>query len=703
MSIGIKISIDAIRNNDFPFKSDLLFGLDGTIITIGASKYFKDTTANGRNFLITNYDFDSSRTNAFPYKSAATISAPAADAILIAADINNFLYDSGGNPNQISVVSLFQDIDYAHKIFTKHIAQVINGSGVETTEPCVINMCMYANVKSGTDLTICQNYFGVPTEVTTNVKWVDANFTGTSLGTKAAPYKTLVELNNTVSDIVYVKSGNYDISSQKLIDSTSPINILGIGLATSKPTANASFVFFPQTKIEGFVLGDFNGCTTNFSIQVGMEFVRCKITKTSDNSASDTFAADRGSTLPYIKFKYCVINAVKRRGLVWNYRLHTLLQVDSCIGSFITYTVSYPTTNVVYQHNKFTAATTITESVNVTVLDNASNYAFALSPSGATIITSNRINANITTSTKPSSLDCQLNTVLDGQMVLLACNNAIVKYNYVHSSYTDKTTVHSVITLFSNSGGNITGVELMYNTFIGTAINSTIVEIGTYGESDTNGINGCKVYGNKIVNEFVGAGTGHSLFCHSGINYDVRYNDITHSNGHGIVVKAYGAHYTVTTPNICYNIFRCTGSSSNVIWVRGAYGVTFANNVAVNFVGIRIFNCDDNALGQDNSLLTFNNLITLSGTVTYVTPTVQVTTRNDAINRNGNTITNGIPVTDFDITTVIDSNGVPVSKVEHAEVVSGFETGLAANYLIPSAITYQTQAATWQNGAVILP
>ena len=137
---------------------DALFILDGTIVDVEGTKYFKDKTSNGRNFLITDYDFNSDWTRGFPYKSMATISAPIGDTVLITADINNFFYASADStPNEIPVVSLFQDIDYEHKIFTRHGAQVLNANLVETYEPRVLDIVLYETVKSFSDLTRCQN------------------------------------------------------------------------------------------------------------------------------------------------------------------------------------------------------------------------------------------------------------------------------------------------------------------------------------------------------------------------------------------------------------------------------------------------------------------------------------------------------------------------------------------------------------------
>jgi hypothetical protein len=189
-----------------------LFFLDGTIITVGESKYFKDRSSAARNFLITGHDFDSTWTKGFPYKSAATISAPAGDAVLIAADVNNFLYAGDGTPNQIPVVSLFQNIDYENKIFCAHVSQVLDAvTGVEVYEPRVKEIFMTAAALSASDLVKANTYFGVPAESATAYWVAKTGNDTTGNGTKAAPYLTIEKAYKTVASgsTIYVKSGVY--------------------------------------------------------------------------------------------------------------------------------------------------------------------------------------------------------------------------------------------------------------------------------------------------------------------------------------------------------------------------------------------------------------------------------------------------------------------------------------------------------------
>ena len=191
---------------------DELFWLDGTI----SGDEFVDITGHGRNFTITGKDFADDWVSGFPYKSAATISAPVGDATLIANDVNNFLYDTAGDPNEIPVVSFFQNIDYENKIFARHVAQTVDGNGVETYEPRVAEIVMYGDILTGTDLTTANTYYSVPTEAVTNVKWVTKDGDDdTGDGTKALPWLTQTKANasGTTDDTIYSKTGVYSYAT----------------------------------------------------------------------------------------------------------------------------------------------------------------------------------------------------------------------------------------------------------------------------------------------------------------------------------------------------------------------------------------------------------------------------------------------------------------------------------------------------------
>jgi len=204
-----------------------LFWLDGSIVTIDSNYYFIDKSGNARHFLITGYDFDIF--SGFPYKSAAFISAPAGDATLIASDVNNFLYDAGGSPNQIPVVSLFQNIDYANKLFCKHVTQTVNAIGVETYEPYVSNIVLYKDALTNAELASANAYYNVPEKLTSNIREVGAGKT----------YATVTAAITAASagDTIYVYTGVYNENgSQGGITITKNVNITGLGRVYINPT-----------------------------------------------------------------------------------------------------------------------------------------------------------------------------------------------------------------------------------------------------------------------------------------------------------------------------------------------------------------------------------------------------------------------------------------------------------------------------------
>lgn len=234
MALGNAIALGFTSGGgSIPASGKAMFWLNGEI----SGSEFVDQTANGRNFTITNKDFTEEY---FPYKSVATISAPAADAPLIAADINNFLYDSGGTPNEIPVIAFFQNIDYENKLFCRHIAQVLDGNGVETTEPSVIDIVLYNAVLTGSELTTAALYYGA-TAYTAAQYWVDPDGNDTTGdGSKALPWLTVDHATDTVSDgkKVYIKSGAYPGEvALGYIFANNSFELHGIGLAVSEAAA----------------------------------------------------------------------------------------------------------------------------------------------------------------------------------------------------------------------------------------------------------------------------------------------------------------------------------------------------------------------------------------------------------------------------------------------------------------------------------
>ena len=334
--------------------SDALFYINGNIIDVGGTKYFQDKTANARNFLITKYDFDSTWIKGFPYKSSATISAPAADATLIAADLNNYLYDSGGTPNAIPVISLFQNIDYENKLFCKHAAKVVDGNGVETYEPRVIEIVGYTNVKSGADLITCQTYFSVPAILDiTAARWVSkAAINDDGSGIPADPFLTIEGAYKYLPDgyTIYVKSGiyteQYNGTSIRYFyadKDAATIKFIAIGRVEIR-TINSSYVLRQvagNTEWTGFMFNaeagkdnsiiNFYAGNTNSCI-----LTKCKLYGVSAYQVYSNTGAGINTFEAYNSLFTCATS---------------LITVDSCIlrGCHINATVSKCTT---YEYNK---------------------------------------------------------------------------------------------------------------------------------------------------------------------------------------------------------------------------------------------------------------------------------------------------------------------------------------------------------------
>lgn len=614
-----------------------LFFLDGSIKTVGENKYFTDKSINGRDFLITGYDFNNDWTVGFPYKSAATISAPAGDAALIAADINNFLYDAGGTPNQISVVSLFQDIDYEHKIFCLHSPQTFRDNGTELFEPRVLSIYMATDVLAGADLTTAQTYFGVPTENTTTMVWLaaDGNDT-TGNGSKATPYRTLDKIKATTATVAYLRTGDYTPAAQVTFANTD-LEIIGTGRTTIGCAAVA--IPYIVNKNLTFTHCDIDGtaATSNtFYPSKDLIFDKCRLTKTAGTSFTTPAA-----TATVLTLSNCVINLNVNSGLITGANDYTELNINTCYGSLITNpNASYPIAVHDIKHNKFIAGKLVFK-----------------------VLTSFNFSDNDFTSTaNVTALDVRAANDTN-------CTTATVRYNKFTSS--------------NNS---------QYNIYIGAAL-----------ESGYNAINGLVFTHNSIINTGSGVGT-HNIFIGGGIDNTIKYNYESVSAGYGMVIKSHGVHYTTTNAHISYNVLNFTGTSVQAIHGRGVFGLIVANNTILGYRGTNnIFHIDDDGGGLDNSMLCENNIISLGANTTNYYAGTNMTVTNNSINKNGFTLTQAIHANDNEITTSINADGVPASRINGGVTISGDNNiGLASGYSIPDAITYKTQDAEWQRGAVLV-
>lgn len=291
--------------------------IDGTLSS--TANEFIDKSGNGYNLDIINRDFN---TNGFPYKSVAMVAQKAANWGKI-PDVNNFWFTVGGTPNQISVVSLFQNIEYANQIFTRHQAQLTNPTGEEYQEPKVMEIVTYSIALTGAGLTNATAYFGVPSEVVSNVKWVDpVNGNNSNSGTKASPYLTIAKsfTNITTGGTIYLKNGainaNLDLEGKGF-------SLIGTGLCTNSISGTgliiANTVNSDLMTVQGITFNGGNlGVRILANTTAGFNILKCKIAGSTDAVYNQTQSNTTTSLV-----KNCVL-----QNQVFCYA--TLIQVNTC-------------------------------------------------------------------------------------------------------------------------------------------------------------------------------------------------------------------------------------------------------------------------------------------------------------------------------------------------------------------------------------
>lgn len=577
-----------------------LFFLDGSITDVEGTKYFVDKSTNGRNFLITGYDFASDWTTGFPYKSAATISAPAADAALIAADINNFLYDSEGAPNQIPVVSLFQDIDYEHKIFCKHAAQVVDGNGVETYEPRVSHIFMTTDVLTGADLTKAQTDFNVPTEVTADVLWVGKTGNDTTGdGSKAAPYLTIGKANTIAGNkTVYVKSGIYQENSVTtftlLLNKTSSYYGLGLCTITKGGTdPNIVYLYGATTiRFEGFVANA--GANTSYGIKsesANKSVKRCRVsgsTVTSytvdANNISQNIIGIGGGLRQYlggVTIKDSFFNFATTGSGLMGAGSETFTVINSrLIYSASGGPIAVTGAAIILKGNRFDLNTA---AVSALLLGGVGNLTMTFNRIfSSTNITAIPFNIAAAATCAASIKDNVFNFTGTPSGSAITCiriddQSAPEIERNIFTSTTENP--FSLVQIFS-AGDTVGNATVKNNRICGKALTGYKAHCG----SETSSANDDKITPEISSNVIFGplyydetkTGTTHGLFVGHNINAAIKHNSI---NGGllGVVVKHTGGVFT--SNGVTYNILK---NCLYGVYIKGVDGLCVHNNTIIS-------------------------------------------------------------------------------------------------------------------------
>lgn len=613
------------QNSIAPYQYDMSFLLDGTIIQIGGNYYFKDRTKNNRHFLITNYDFPTGWTYGLPYKSAATISAPANDMELWAYDVDSFLYDGNHNPRQIPVVSLFQNIDYANRLFCKHEAQVLNGNGVETYAPRVSQIVLYRAVKTNTQLTICNNHFDVPVKSVTHIRQVGAG----------KIYSTIQSAINAANakDTIYIYTGVFNESNY--ISITKNITIIGLGYVRVKQASSVAVFYntYATFTINNIII-DAEGKTTR---AIALEsqasdhldtitINRCFFYNIKDNVINGNIGYDyMFSNVIFHKATYGIITCNARD-----------VVINGCYGINMSFIVSL---NCNFKYNRIINNYDITTNRILTVGNGSVTCSYNTISTSSTFLYSfgevaNRIVEDycyndITLTDRGTSIDeCaiylqnsfletrhttithnvvnQIGSLLDDnktRVFTIFNNNTIIRnniintsshYNIYHISVLPATTnLYRIINIDNN---------YIHSNFTGGS--SIIITIGAEIAMD-NFSNNSTIIGNVIINN--GSNTGlHGILSNCGTNISVKYNNI-YGCYYGIIIKTGQNAYSYTTEGVYSNIIN---NCAQGIIIKGVSGINVFNNTIINSLIYGISCLENNVLAgnqyTENSIIKNN-------------------------------------------------------------------------------------------------
>ena len=598
VAVGLRNQL-AFGGKTIPNKVDAFVWLDGTI----SGNNFVDKIS-GRLFPVTNKDFPAGWTKGFPYKSAATFSAPVGDAALIAADVNNFFY-TAGVPNQIPVISCFQDVDYAHRLFFRHIDQSVDiDTDVETYEPRVAEMVLYNTAATGGDLTARNLYFKVPAKLTSGIREVGAGKTYPSSITDAITASSS-------TDTIYVYSGTYTMTAAI----TKPFKIQCIGnvnITISSPISSVN--------------------TNNYTIK------GANITSTSG-----IFAPYQLSPLSVLTIDFCKIISptVLVNNTVGN---HEVIIKNSYINGFINagnkFTLDtvlvkdYPSSAnrcILSSASLFTAknirrikgaSATFSEMIHSTTGGNYSivggDYEngilnFIGDYSGKTINVngvscSNNLSGSlyyiiVNSSTNNSSITISKNKFIGGNLLISKAATIAFNDNIINRQLTNP---NAAISLYSTSGlsfnRNITdgAISLLDNTSISSNENTFYVDqLSSIVGSNTNAID--LYFSNNKVNFSIstslifkyvkGTVTGNTFEDPTGLGFSVAFDNTT-------------VNYNPL--NLSYNVFKLRSQTFNGVMIAnsGAYSV-------INVVGNDFYmpNYYGNTIQDVHLLLTYDSVI----------------------------------------------------------------------------------------------
>lgn len=741
------------NKNTIPAQDIAMQYFDGTRV----GNEFIDKGIQGLNLDIIDNDIE--LTSGFPYKSAAKIKQKATSFGLI-PNPNLFWFQADGTPNEIPVVSLFQNIDYANQIFTRHAAQQVDGNGVETYEPRVLDIVTYASALTGDNLTLANAYYKVPVEITSGVKWVDAvNGLDTNAGTKAAPWKTLTMADVTAleTDTVYVKTGVYLENSLGLgyYRPTRSISFKGIGRVMLDSTGTTRIItnITGTTTFERFIIGSFTNIKAIYSsatVAIGLIFNKCYATYLStsildfiDNNTYRTtsfvdsmFIGKTNNQYNYIASRSAIISGCYFKNMLINQWSDATISnckfyndlTNSLVVKDINVTIndckfSYAKLAVVCTNFTGTKSVEITNSVFYNLFTIAGSQSSAINLGLATNVTieNNYFNSLITTYVGTAQ----------GFISLANCKNYSIQNN-ISISKTNSEMPHISI---SFDGSHIVDTCYVKNNYshseslLGFQINIS-TEQTQYASQILDG----QFTGNHTIGSLLNypstSTSLHGLFIGAGKNYVIAYNLIEYA-GSALVAKSLSETYT--SGGMMYNLVNeCLGG----IAIEGITGMNCFNNTVKNQTiiptnhMIRVSenpgmagtqNCENiickNNIYENKSsggiMISIDTYAAAHGCAFTNEVVYGSTTKVKVLD--GLTYATlelaqaaGFLADSVEFNPNLDDDLIPAAKVEYAvDLGTDYDDGLdvtsdfGSETVTPVIVTKQ-QAATWQNGAYII-
>jgi len=589
---------------------------------------------SGRVLTITNRDYD--LTVGFPHKSAATVSAPIGDTAWITVDTEEFWYTSG-TPNEIPIVSFYQDINDSHDNYNKHQPQILDGNGIEIYEPRLIETVLYNNPLTGNDLMNAQNYFGVPI-IDVGAYWVasDGNDT-TGDGSKLTPWLSAVKWNVEVDDgsIIYQKTDPailFNTPSYLFLSRNNVYTVIGRTEFISTDASYGLRLRGAQNTIEGLIL------TTNGSASpILTEVLDALSPLTIKRMYINTLTKETNELSGFFKLiENCIIIGESSQSVIlltgsesWNisgnlisansdqYGINVQNTANGDIlrnkfsGDHSSYTIFINTTATVdvignYFNNDserqvFLISRTANINYNEVVLKSNVAGRLFISESGSTI---NVIGNTINTEDNFYGSICSFANTIDINL----SNNKIIRGASVDDTIANilfSITDAAVKTyLITNNYLSFSGSEAGYGILIGTDTAD-----GNIGNDSTD----VEVSKNNIISEWdlVSEFREHTIFVGYEKNSDIKYNNI-YKGGFPIIVE--GGFPLITFDEegtgVHHNI---SLDSSLALYVLGIQGMNIVNNTLVwknipySDVGIFIDRSNNGQTSDNNKIK--NNII----------------------------------------------------------------------------------------------